>query len=111
MYTVSSSIQCSSVAILSRQCCLHTAASKCVHASLLLHVHSDYVLQMNLVELLQGLPVHLMACLATQQPQPTAAGMATTDMLSQTSICMLIGNERSGTAFASCLWALQVGLR
>lgn len=32
------------------------------------------MMQMNVVELLLALPVHLMACFAAQQPQPAAAG-------------------------------------
>ena len=34
-----------------------------------------YMMQMSMIELLQALPVHLLACFATQQPQPAAAGM------------------------------------
>lgn len=35
------------------------------------------MVQMNVVELLLALPVHLMACFATQQPLPAAAGTDT----------------------------------
>ena len=79
-------------------------------SSLLGHVNRDCALQMNLVELLQNLPVHLMACLATQQPQPTAAGMATTNACCHKKYMHAGSACRSGTALVSSLWALQVGL-